>query len=51
MKKDESLKMVELGYRAGDVTKDDYASALRAHQRSNDESAGAKSPKWYRDDE
>ena len=46
-----SLKMVELGYRQGQVTKDDYASALRAHQRSRDERAGYKSPEWYRGDE
>jgi len=34
---DESLKQVGQGYKRGFVTKDDYASALRAHKESLDE--------------
>jgi len=45
---DESLSMVGKGYRQGHVTKDDYASVLRAHQRSCDERAGAKASNWYK---
>ena len=34
---DNSLKQIGLGYKAGHVTKDDYASILRAHKASQDE--------------
>lgn len=34
---DNSLKQIGLGYKAGHVTKDDYASTLRAHKASQDE--------------
>lgn len=34
---DDSLKMVGLGYKRGHVTKDEYASILRAHKNSRDE--------------
>ena len=34
---DESLDSVKKGYMRGDVTKEDYASCLRAHKESQDE--------------
>ena len=34
---DEALKEVGKGYKAGHVTKDEYANALRAHQKTRDE--------------
>lgn len=34
---DDSLKRVGLEYKSGHVTKDEYASILRAHKNSRDE--------------
>ena len=34
---DDSLKEVKMGFRAGIVTKDDFADTLRCHQASQDE--------------
>ena len=34
---DESKNTLKLGYKAGHVTKDAFATALRAHQSANDE--------------
>ena len=51
---DKSLKLVGEGYKAGYVTKDEYASTLRAYQHSCDEmkseqrEEAAKVQDWYR---
>jgi len=41
---DDSMKEIGLGYKAGKVTKDEYASTLRAHRASRDEMKSKQKP-------